>query len=83
MFCCLRKETKGLKDQAGNHKCNPSFSLKNLLSPIERESHCRVFVPSRAPQATASLLRTSWQRRGRGFSLQAGEELKEGLVELF
>ena len=80
MFCCLRKETKGLKDQAGNHECNPTFSLRNLISPIERESH---LFPRRTPQLTASLLRQRRRGRGGGFQPRGGEELREGLVELF
>lgn len=60
MVCCKRKRTKGLKDQAGNHKCNPTYSLKRLISPIERESHWRLFVPAGTPQLTDSLLKKLW-----------------------
>lgn len=68
MFCCLRKETKGLKDQAGNHKRNPPFLSKGVhITHWEGKS----FVPSRTPQLTASLLRMKrW--RGGWFSLEAG-----------
>lgn len=67
MVCGQRMGTKGLKDQAGNRKCNPTYSLKRLISPIERESHWRLVVPARTPQLTDSLLKQLWQGRYGGF----------------
>lgn len=74
MVCCQRMGTKGLKDQAGNRKCNPTYSLKRPISPIERESHCGLVVPART-QPTDSLLKQLWQGRDGGFIHSVGKEL--------
>lgn len=65
MFCYLRKGTKRLRDQAGNHKSNPIFCFpfffqKRLMSAIVMGSLRRLFVPSRSPQLIASLLKLRW-----------------------
>jgi len=37
-FCFLRKETKGLRDQAGNHKCNSTCSSQEpRINPLRGE----------------------------------------------
>lgn len=52
MFCCQRKEAEGLKDQAGNHKRDPTFSFWSLKSAFEQESHStQSFTCEAAPRS--------------------------------
>lgn len=63
LVSCEWTGTKRLKqDQAGNHKRNPTYSVRRLVSPTERESH---WILS-APQLTDSLMKQLWSDMGGG-----------------